>query len=61
MRDIVVTWAVGKRIEKERGHAPMDVDAICGGLLDPAEEEWDEWGRRQKMLMMGQSTRQTNL
>ena len=30
MREIVMKWAVPKRIEKERGHVPMDIDQAEG-------------------------------
>ena len=38
LREVVMKWAVNKRIEKERGDDPMDLD----NCNDDEEEEGDE-------------------
>ena len=30
LRSIVMKWAVNKKIEKDKGHAPMDIGAVQG-------------------------------
>ena len=44
MREIVMKWAVPKRIEKERGHAPMDIDRADEEEAPKEEHGGDESG-----------------
>ena len=45
MRAVVMKWAVPKRIEKERGHAPMDIDQADKEEQPKEEGSGEDYGQ----------------
>ena len=54
LRDIVMKWAVVQKIEKDRGHAPMDVDEVEDKEKEEGEAEEEQGVEDWDTAYMGQ-------